>query len=234
MTIEVADGIWQLTPTPFVNTWVIRDEAGVTLVDTGLAGGVGRLRRQLRAVGVREDEVRSILLTHSHPDHAGGVAPLLRAGVDAGVQVGEADVDAVRTGTQPRSDDDTRSGRVYNRLPSWLTFGEPDPVPTAVAVPPATELPIGGGLVAVPTPGHTPGHTAFHLPAHRLVLAGDVLFNVFRLRPAPALTCWNVPLNHDSVAVLADLDVDTVLLAHGGPVDDDPRGRLRQLLADDR
>lgn len=232
MTTELADGIWQLTPLPGVNTWAIRDDDGVTLVDAAMRQSVPRLVRQLRGLGIERGDVRRILLTHGHIDHLGGVAPLRRTGVDATVQAGEADLPYVRTGTPPESDESTRSGRLFNRLPWWLSPPDPEGVDDATAVPEHEVLPIGGGLIPVPTPGHTPGHTAFHLPAHGLVLGGDVVFNVFRLIPSPAFVCSSVPANRSSIATVAGLEPRTLALAHGAPVTDDVAGRLMQLVAD--
>lgn len=234
MTVELADGVWQLTPTPGINCWVIRDGDEATLVDTGLSSGAANLVRLLRQVGVRRDDVRRILLTHSHPDHVGAVAPLLRTRVVADVLAGESDVEAVRTGVQPDADPSTLTGRVLAALPRWSRLADADAVPEAEALPAGEELPVGGGLVPVATPGHTPGHLAFSLPRHGLVLGGDVVFNFFRLRPSPAFLCWRSDINRESVLRLAELAPRTLALAHGSVVDDDPAGRLRQLVTDRR
>ncbi|MBW3621463.1 MAG: MBL fold metallo-hydrolase [Actinobacteria bacterium] len=229
---ELADGVWQLAPSPGINCWVVRDGDDATLVDTGLSSSAANLVRQLRGVGVRRGDIRRVLLTHSHADHMGAVAPLLRTRVNAEVLAGEADVEAVRTGVQPDADPSTVAGRMWNLLPRSTPFVTPQPVPEAQAIAIGTTIPVAGGLVPVATPGHTPGHVAYHLPARDVVLGGDVVWNFFRLRPAPTMTCWRVEANHDSILRLADLAPGTLALAHGSPVDDDPAGRLRQLVAD--
>ncbi|MBW3659333.1 MAG: MBL fold metallo-hydrolase, partial [Actinobacteria bacterium] len=216
-----------------INCWVVRDGDEATLVDTGLSSSAANLVRLLRGVGVRREEVRRVLLTHSHADHMGAVAPLLRTGVLADVLAGEADVEAVRTGVQPDADPTTITGRAFNLLPRWMPFLEPEPVPEARPVTLGEALPIAGGLVPVATPGHTPGHVAYHLPDRGLVLGGDVVWNFFRLKPAPTVTCWRVEVNRESILRLAELAPATLALAHGSPVDDDPAGRLRQLVADE-
>jgi glyoxylase-like metal-dependent hydrolase (beta-lactamase superfamily II) len=84
----------------------------------------------------------------------------------------------------------------------------------------------------VATPGHTAGHVAFHLTARDVIVGGDVVFNVFRLRPSPAFLCWRTAPNLASVARLAELGAGTLALAHGGPVTEDASARLAQLVAD--
>jgi glyoxylase-like metal-dependent hydrolase (beta-lactamase superfamily II) len=229
--VELADGVHQLAVIPGVNCWVLRDEHGVTLIDTGMArrGLIPKLGR----LGIAPGDVTRVLLTHGHADHAGGIAGLQRAGAQPTIEVGEGDLATVRgQQDQPTSDSSTRSGRLFNRLPPVGPLSAPLEHPDAAALQPGDRLPSAGGLEVVATPGHTPGHLAFHLTAHGLVIGGDVLFNLFSLRPSPALVCWRVAPNLTSITRIADLAPRTLALAHGRAVTDDVAGRLRQVAAD--
>lgn len=59
-----------------INAYLIRGRGRTLLVDAG-AGGLnnvgGLLRENLRAAGVSPDDVDTVLLTHGHPDHIGGL-----------------------------------------------------------------------------------------------------------------------------------------------------------------
>jgi glyoxylase-like metal-dependent hydrolase (beta-lactamase superfamily II) len=68
--------------------WVIRDGAGVILVDTGFAPEVGQRRRRegystpaeaLPGLGIAADDVTAIVITHAHWDHTGNVRQFPRA-----------------------------------------------------------------------------------------------------------------------------------------------------------
>jgi glyoxylase-like metal-dependent hydrolase (beta-lactamase superfamily II) len=229
--IELADGVHQLMVQPGINCWALVEEQGTTLIDAGLDRP--GLLRELTRLGVAPGDVTRVLLTHGHPDHVGGVARLRRAGGGGEVRVGPGDHDVVvGRAPQPDADPTSRIGRLRNRLPDPPGFGPPPAVPDARPLADGEILDLAGGLEVVATPGHTPGHLAFRLSAHDLVIGGDALFNLFRLRPCPAWSCWRQPLNRDAIARLAELAPGTLALAHGRPVRGDVAGRLRQVLTD--
>lgn len=89
---------------------------------------------------------RSILLTHSHPDHAAGAAALARA-------VGGAV--AMAPGAL---------GTPYPAPPVERSLADAEAIPTDA-----------GEVRVVLTPGHAPEHAAFHWPAGGAAFVGDLL-----------------------------------------------------------
>lgn len=89
----------------------------------------------------------------------------------------------------------------------------------------------GGGAEVIPIPGHTDGSIALHLPAHRLLFAGDtvaqvngqVMLGVFNADRAGAA---------DSFRRLAELDLGLVCVGHGDPVGGDASARLREVASE--
>jgi glyoxylase-like metal-dependent hydrolase (beta-lactamase superfamily II) len=76
-TMAVADGItWLRMPLPFqlnhINLWLLRDEGGWVIVDTGLYTSTTRdIWQKVFADGMRNDPATHVVVTHLHPDHAG-------------------------------------------------------------------------------------------------------------------------------------------------------------------
>ncbi len=227
--VELAAGVHQLTAQAGVNVVVLRDDDGVTLVDTGLDRP--GLSARLAQLGIAPADVTRILLTHAHHDHTGGVAHLRRAGCDAEVAIGEDEV-AIAEGRASFPPAERRGARLISRLPKPGAWGRTVTVPQVTALADGQVLGVAGGLEVVATPGHTVGHMAFHLPAHDVVIGGDVVFNLFTLTPSPAFLCWRTAPNLASIARLASLGAGTLALAHGAPVTSDASARLSQLVAD--
>jgi glyoxylase-like metal-dependent hydrolase (beta-lactamase superfamily II) len=61
-----------------VNCYVLEDERGIAVVDPGLPGddSWGHLVDRLGRAGYAVDEVHTVVVTHSHPDHFGGAMRL--------------------------------------------------------------------------------------------------------------------------------------------------------------
>ena len=74
---EVIDGVIEI-PIGYVNAYAVVVDDGVVLIDTGLPGRADKVASAVAATRHRIGEVHTILLTHWHPDHVGGVAELRR------------------------------------------------------------------------------------------------------------------------------------------------------------
>src|SRR4029079_2981569 len=87
--VELAPRVYRLPTAPrsLVNSFAFLDDDGqVTLVDCGTKKAPKRLPAALTDVGVDPSDVTRIVLTHAHPDHAGG-AEEVRLGSGAPVLV---------------------------------------------------------------------------------------------------------------------------------------------------
>src|SRR5918994_3594710 len=90
-TLEVAPGIhWLSMPLPFqldhINLWLAEDEDGWTVIDTGI--GNAHTRSLWEKILTRN--VKRVIVTHYHPDHAGNAAWLCqRYGVELWMTQGE-------------------------------------------------------------------------------------------------------------------------------------------------
>src|SRR5215470_4852049 len=61
-----------------IATAVLHGRSGVALVDPGPSTTLPTLRRRLDGAGIHMSDVRALLLTHIHLDHAGATGTLVR------------------------------------------------------------------------------------------------------------------------------------------------------------
>src|SRR5580698_4403365 len=73
-TTVVTSNAVQLTRMGLMNCYLVRENDGLTLVDTGLPGSGDDILEAAREMGA---PIRRILLTHAHMDHVGSVDELM-------------------------------------------------------------------------------------------------------------------------------------------------------------
>lgn len=202
--------------------YLIRTRDGAILIDATMAENVFAIERNIQAMGVKLRDVKLILVSHAHFDHAAGLAAMRR---DTGAQVvaGAGDAEALETGTPPG---ETNYGVI--RFPA---------VPVARRVRDGERVTLGGTtLRAVATPGHTPGCTTWTMRIVQgrrpldvvfpcsVTVAGNKLFGNTRY---PGI----VQDYRASIARLAALPADVVLPAHPEMADVLERAKTGRLVA---
>ena len=173
MAEAVAEGAWWLHGTRGCNVYLVRTESALVLIDAGFASSLAGIVRDVASVAPGE-AVTHVLLTHAHPDHAGAAEGLRRhygARVVAGV--GDCEVIAGRAVLREA----VGRSRGVRRLVRWWRGKSPGArVRVEVDEPLEGERPIGG-LLAVPTPGHTPGSYCYVLEREGLAFVGDLVIS---------------------------------------------------------
>ncbi|MCX6955614.1 MAG: MBL fold metallo-hydrolase [Verrucomicrobia bacterium] len=153
------------------------DGRGAVLLDTGLIGEPRQIRRELRKLGLGLRDVRAILLTHGHLDHAGNLA---WAKAETGAPIfAHAAEQAHIDGTFPYRGINRWCGRLERAGRALLGVGAPAKIDVTIAD--GNELPFWGGLRVVHLPGHTLGHCGFYSVRHDVLFSGDLFDSYFFL-----------------------------------------------------
>jgi len=132
-----------------LNVGLIKTKAGLILIDGALPQGVKRIEAHIRALGLRVRDVRYILSTEPHFDHASGIGALARDS-HATIIAGKAAVRALESGRPGLDDPQVGYDAHYHGVGPVRGIAD------------GYALRLGGVTVtAVATPGHTPGSTSW-------------------------------------------------------------------------
>jgi glyoxylase-like metal-dependent hydrolase (beta-lactamase superfamily II) len=202
----------QLTRYPLlfpVNCYLVREDDGFTLIDTGLPGSSAAILATAQAHGA---PIRRIALTHAHMDHVASLDALHAALPDAEVLISPRDA---RFLAGERSlDANELQGKLRGSYQTCATR------PTR-ALMPGDRI---GSLEAIAAPGHTPGHMAFFDTRDRALIAGDafqtrggvaVSGTLKPLFPFPAIATWHAPTALASARALRALTPALLAIGHG-------------------
>ena len=161
-----------------VNAYLINTGSNLVLVDTGAAKlfgpSLGYVLQNMKAAGYEPAQVDTVVITHLHGDHIGGLmgasgqplftkAKIFVAQADSDFWLSQKVADAAPAEVQPFFKMARDSAAPYLATGQWKTFS----VGTMLAP----------GIQAVTANGHTPGHTAYAVESagQKLLIWGDLV-----------------------------------------------------------
>lgn len=157
-----------------INCYLIRGRGRVILVDAGvglLNNMVGQLNANLAIAGVSPDDVDTILLTHCHPDHIGGLLDHNKQPVFKHAEIILHPLEAQHW----HDDKKLESANERGQRNFWLVRQTLSAYGEKVRF--FNDEKIAEGILPVWLPGHTPGHTGFRIDAEDkcLLIWGDIV-----------------------------------------------------------
>ncbi|HEX4790977.1 MAG TPA: MBL fold metallo-hydrolase [Actinospica sp.] len=191
--MKIAEGLHRIG-SDIVNSYLVVDGGGVTIIDAGLPRYWKLLEEELARIGSSLDDVRALVLTHGDADHIGFAARLSR---EKGIPAYLHPADDERARLEVKKPFGGWGPIKLGPLAGFLWYSARE---GGLRSRPAGELrPLQDGQVLdvpgspriIHIPGHTPGSVAVHVPAVDALFLGDamttrnVLTGVEGPKPAP-------------------------------------------------
>jgi glyoxylase-like metal-dependent hydrolase (beta-lactamase superfamily II) len=201
--------ITRISRAGFVNAYLVREDDGLTLVDTMLKGSGKAILKAAEGLGA---PIVRIALTHAHGDHIGSVDQLAARlpGVEVLISTRDARLMAKDMTLDP--------GEPQTKLRGSYPGAKTTPTRT---LEPGDRV---GSLEVVAAPGHTPGHVAFLDTRDRTLLCGDAFTTINGVKtsakmtlgfPLAAMATWNPGVEIATAQALRALDPSRLAPGHG-------------------
>lgn len=209
MSIKTYGNLIQQTRLGMFNSYFVRENDGLTLIDTNMPGSTEAILKAASEIG---GAIKRIVITHAHSDHAADLDKLKAQLPDADVLIAQRELRFLQGDTSLDSHEpnaELRGSYVTAQTKPARTLVDGDMV---------------GSLRVIAAPGHTPGHIALLDTRDNTLIAGDAyvtqagitVSGEFKLLfPFPAMATWHKPTALKTARALRQLNPSRLAVGHG-------------------
>lgn len=194
--VEMIDGT-------MAHSYSIRSGGNLFLVDTGTKGSGRKILEYYRNSGEKPD---TILITHYHMDHIGGL-DLLMSELGSVVYVPSNEMDII-TGKKGYPEGTPAFLRIFTRIPK---LSHPERLKDIKSL-------NAPGVEAVETHGHTPGSMSYLFPEAGVICVGDAVHNRRGSLEVNRMFSLDLEMSEESRKKILGMKNVMVLPGHGNPV----------------
>ena len=219
---KINECTWRINEFNLVNAFLLEGKKKSALIDTGC--GLGKIDKCVKEI---TDKMLYVLLTHSHPDHAGGVYHFKGLPIYMNSDDDSLKLWGMRTDNGfRRMYIDTRGPRLYDgevrNLYSLLPNDNPDCTSfDYISIDDGSIIDLGERtLECIHTPGHTDGSICFLDRKNRLLFSGDTINRSIILMRQPDNSTKLIKIFHDSLLKIwsHEKEFDSLIIGHGNPI----------------
>jgi len=171
----------------------------LVLIDTSADADAGKIMDYLSKIRLKPKDLSTIFITHTHPDHVGGLAAI-KHGSSAKVAAHRIEADFIAR------------KRVYDGPPGVQRH------PGTVVDVLLDDGQKHDGLQVIFTPGHTRGSISLLDESRSLLIAGDAANNESGLRPMDDRYNVDAKQHRESIKKLAKFSFEIAIFGHGSPI----------------
>jgi glyoxylase-like metal-dependent hydrolase (beta-lactamase superfamily II) len=223
--LQISPHLWQLKM-GMVNAYLLETKDGLLLVDAGWPNKTETIFKRVQESGHNQDDIRHLVLTHGHIDHAGSAAEVRRR-TGARTYAHAADLKLITKGQAERPGTTVTPGIIP--AIAYLIFIKPggmayESLPVDQTLQDRETLPMANDVEVIHSPGHCAGHIALLLRQEGILIAGDICSNIMGL--SYSVLNEDRALARTSILHVAAYPFERAVFGHGKPLDK----RANQLL----
>lgn len=206
--MEVVSGIHLVEGIRISNVYLILGER-IAVIDTGKSGDGQNILRYLGILKRKPSDVSTIILTHYHPDHCGGLGVLKR---ETGAQVVAHELESEYiSGRKPIP----KQSLTLKLVGVFLGYERVNVDRTVRDGERLEEF----GLRVIHAPGHTPGSICLLMEEKRVIFTGDTVgYSAGQIVGPRKAFSFDVDEAVRSVRKISQFDFDVMLGGHGEPL----------------
>lgn len=208
--MEIMPGIHQVDGVSG-NAYIL-DRDGLVVIDTGIPGSGKKILSYITAMLHRDPaDIKTVIITHFHTDHIGGIPALKTAAPGLRVAAHASDAGYI-SGQTPLPRHRGIGGVLLKIFTSVMATREP----VDIILSDGDRI---AGLLCLHLPGHTPGSIGLLDEPTGTLFCGDLLRSDGRaLSEGPAGFTMDLAASRDSIRKIASLSYETLLVGHGTPL----------------
>jgi glyoxylase-like metal-dependent hydrolase (beta-lactamase superfamily II) len=216
--LQISRGLWELKM-GMVNAYLLESMDGLVLIDAGWPNKTDAIFKAVQDSGHNPLDIRHLVLTHGHIDHAGSGADVLQR-TGARSYAHAADLDLIREGKAEHAGTSVTPGIVPRLV--YLLFIKPGgtsykPFTVDHTLQDGERLPMSPDVEVIHSPGHCAGHIALLLRQEGVLIAGDICSNVMGL--GYSVINEDRALARKSILKVAEYPFERAVFGHGNPID---------------
>jgi glyoxylase-like metal-dependent hydrolase (beta-lactamase superfamily II) len=216
--LQISPHLWQLKM-GMVNAYLLETDDGVLLVDAGWPNKTEAIFKAVQESGHNPDDIRHLVLTHGHIDHAGSAAEVRRR-TGARTYAHAADLELITKGEAERPGTTVTPGIIP--AIAYLLFIKPggttyEPLTVDQTLKDGETLPMANAIEVIHSPGHCAGHIVLLLRQEGILVAGDICSNIMGL--SYSVLNEDRALARKSILHVAAYPFERAVFGHGKPLD---------------
>lgn len=225
---HIKNNVYLLESGKFVNIYALIKDKGVLLIDTGIPDKAESIFEELKTIGVSFNDIKAIIITHAHPDHAGSAYTLVHR-TGAKLYIHKLDHD-ILLGKIKLPEPHSFAARLFVFITN--RFWQYHPPENAIPIDEGFSIEGFPDIKLIFTPGHTQGSISILDMENNILFCGDAINNRGNKLTGPN-KLFTIDMNQGwhSVSKIAEINFNILCPGHGPWIDHNARDRVQSLIS---